>query len=176
MIIINNYHSFFFRQYNKLVIFDKDGTLVKDHGYVHKIEDFAWKSPGLELLKVASAQRACICVLSNQSGIEKKLYTKKQSIAFCKHLIRSARELNIEIKKIIICPHIENSAFYCNCRKPKIGMYLKLRKFNWAKKLDAIMIGNSSFDFEFSKNCGIPYLDVANIDSINQLSLFLNHK
>ena len=176
MIVINNYRIKFFRKYSKLVIFDKDGTLVKDSGYVHKIGDFEWNQTGLKLLESAARHGACICVISNQSGIEKKLYSKRQSVKFCKHLIHEARKLNIEIKKVIVCPHSKNSQFRCNCRKPNIGMFLKLKKFTWSRNLNSIMVGNSTSDFEFSKNCGIPYIDVAQKDSINQLNLFFKTK
>lgn len=176
MIVISNFRSKYKRRYSGLVIFDKDGTLVKDQGYVHKINDFEWNSSGLELLKIASLHKACICVMSNQSGIEKKLYSRYQSIKFCKHLIRKARELDIDIRKIIICPHKENSSHFCNCRKPEIGMYLKLRKYLWARNIKTIMVGNSATDFEFSKNCGIPYIDVGHRNSPAQMMKFLKIK
>ena len=173
MIIINNLRANFFAKYSKLVIFDKDGTLVVDPGYVHKISDFDWNPNGLKLLKLASANGACICVVSNQSGIENNFFSRRQSIKFCKHLIRMARKIDVQIKKIIICPHSSTSGLRCNCRKPNIGMFLKLRKYNWARDLDTIMVGNSVTDLAFSNHCGIPYIDVGERDCMVKLKRFL---
>lgn len=175
MIVINNFRAQTARKYSKLVIFDKDGTLIKDNGYVHKIVDFEWNFAGLELLKIAASNRACICVITNQSGIERDIYSKRDSVKFCKYLIRMARRINIDIKKVIICPHSARPVNQCECRKPNIGMFSKLMENPWAQNVDIIMVGNSESDLKFSENCGIPYLDVREKKAITQMNYFLEN-
>ena len=78
MILVRNKREIFRTKYTYLVCFDKDGTLVVDSGYVHKVKDFKWHDNGLNLLKIASQQNAAIVVITNQSGISNKIFTKKQ--------------------------------------------------------------------------------------------------
>jgi D-glycero-D-manno-heptose 1,7-bisphosphate phosphatase len=166
MILVRSKEQILKTKYTYLACFDKDGTLVVDSGYVHSLKDFQWHINGLELLKVASQQNAAIVVVTNQSGISKKIFTKKQSVLFAKHLIKKAREERIFIKLIVICPHGEETSHkMCDCRKPLPGMYLKIKSFSWAKNLKSIMIGNTDTDKKFAFNSGIEYLDVNNVDS-----------
>jgi D-glycero-D-manno-heptose 1,7-bisphosphate phosphatase len=166
MILVRNKRQIFKSKYTYLACFDKDGTLVVDPGYVHTLKDFQWHNNGLELLKIASQQKAAIVVITNQSGISKKIFTKKQSVLFAKHLIKKAKEERISIKLVVICPHSEGiNHMICNCRKPLPGMYLKVRSLSWAKGLKSIMIGNTDTDNKFAINSGIEYLDVNKIDS-----------
>jgi len=166
MILVRNKREIFRTKYTYLVCFDKDGTLVVDSGYVHKVKDFKWHDNGLNLLKIASQQNAAIVVITNQSGISNKIFTKKQSILFAKHLIKKAKEEKISIKLIIICPHSDKINYkICDCRKPSPRMYLKIKNLNWARNLKSIMIGNTETDEKFAINSGIEYLDVNDVNS-----------
>jgi D-glycero-D-manno-heptose 1,7-bisphosphate phosphatase len=166
MILVRNKREIFKTRYTYLVCFDKDGTLVVDPGYVHNLKDFQWHNNGLNLLKIASQQNAAIVVITNQSGISKNIFTKKQSILFARHLIKKARKEKISIKLIIMCPHSDKLNYkICHCRKPSPGMYLKVKSLNWARNLKSIMIGNTETDENFAINSGIEYLDVDNVYS-----------
>ena len=177
MITVPKYSIKFWQKYSHLVIFDKDGTLVEDPGYVYKISDFEWQPRGLNLLQIASNKKAAICVATNQSGIERKFFTKKESISFAKHLFREAQKLRINIKKIIICPHAENSPSNgCICRKPKAGMYEKIKRYKWAQNLETVMVGNSIVDRKFAVNCNIFYIDVNDENAPLRLQSFLTLK
>jgi D-glycero-D-manno-heptose 1,7-bisphosphate phosphatase len=162
-IIINvkNFRTLFLNNSKSIVIFDKDGTLVEDKGHVYKIEDFKWHENGLELLKISSKYKAAIFVMSNQPGIERGYYTRRNSIRFTKFLIKQARIEGIAIRNVFLCPHGGKDMFKnCNCRKPKIGMFLELMKFPWAQNLKVVMVGNSEVDRKFARNARITYIDV----------------
>lgn len=170
MILVRNNREIFKTKYTYLACFDKDGTLVIDSGYVHKLNDFKWHSNGLSLLRIASQQNAAIVVITNQSGISKKIFTKQQSISFAKFLIKKAKQEKISIKMVIICPHNDKEInVKCNCRKPSPGMHIKIKKFQWAKNLESIMIGNTNIDKSFAIRLGIKYLDVNNLESLKLL-------
>ena len=177
MILVTNKRAAFKKKYSYLACFDKDGTLVVDSGYVHKLQEFQWHSRGLNLLKIASQQNAAIVVITNQSGISKKIFTKRQSILFAKYLIKKAKEEKVSIKLVMICPHShEKNRENCNCRKPSTGMYLRVKNLKWAKNLESIMIGNTKIDKNFAINSRIAYLDVNNPESQKQLINWRNSK
>ncbi len=170
IINVRNYKSLFKTQYNSIVIFDKDGTLVEDDGYVYRLEDFKWKNIGIELLEIANKCNSAIVVMSNQPGIEKGFYSRKNSVKFAKYLIRQAEKINIRIRNVYLCPHAGSAkGTECNCRKPKIGMYLKLMNLYWARNLKIVMVGNSDSDKKFARNAGIKYLDVNSEDAKSKL-------
>lgn len=170
MIVVRNKKNFFKKKYNFLACFDKDGTLVIDSGYVHKIEDFQWHINGLKLLRIASQKNAAIVVVTNQSGISKKIFTKQQSIQFARYLMNKASQEKICIKLVIICPHDDDQYdAMCECRKPSPGMFVEVKRLKWARNLDSVMIGNTKTDKDFANSSKIAYLDVNNPDSVNLL-------
>lgn len=171
MILVRSKGQMFKSNYTYLACFDKDGTLVVDSGHVHSLKDFQWHNNGLNLLKIASQQKAAIVVITNQSGISKKIFTKKQSVLFAKYLMKKAKKEGIYIRLIVICPHSQEiNHMVCDCRKPLPGMYLKIKSLSWAKNLKSIMIGNTETDQKFAINSGIQYLDVNKSDSQKSLT------
>ena len=140
-----------------LAIFDKDGTLVKDNGFVHKVEDFKWNKTGLIILRISSLVNYSNFVVTNQSGIAKRMFTEKQCLDFCNFLQKEAKRKKCEIAEIYICPHLPNS---CECRKPKTLTFGKIKKKFENIPLNLIMIGNSKDDHDFAKNISANYVDI----------------
>ena len=60
---------------DKAIFYDRDGTLVEDPGYVHKIEDFKLLPGVVEGLKKLSKEFIFV-VITNQSGISRKIHTE----------------------------------------------------------------------------------------------------
>jgi HAD superfamily hydrolase (TIGR01662 family) len=140
-----------------LAIFDKDGTLVKDSGFVHKVEDFKWNLAGLIILRVSSLLNYSNFVVTNQSGIAKKKFTENQCLDFCNFLQKEAQRKKCEIAEIYICPHLPNS---CECRKPRTLTFSEIKKKFKDIPSNVIMIGNSKDDYNFAKNISANYVDI----------------
>ena len=99
----------------KAVFLDRDGTLNYDSNYVYRVEDLVilpWVAEGLHLLKSAWF---LLIIVTNQSGIERGLYTYEQFITFTQKL---GHEINITFDAIYCCPHHPEKK--CLCRKPNI--------------------------------------------------------
>ena len=58
----------------KAIFLDRDGTLIEDRGYVHKIEDLKLLPGIIEGLKILQHQ-FLLYIITNQSGIERGFYT-----------------------------------------------------------------------------------------------------
>ena len=58
----------------RAVFLDRDGTLNKDTGYVHRKEDWQWLPGVPEALKRLRAVGYVLVVVSNQSGIARGFY------------------------------------------------------------------------------------------------------
>ena len=100
---------------NKAVFLDRDGVLVEDNGYVHRIENFRIIQNVIEGLKKISKEYA-LFIVTNQSGISRGVYTQKDFEKFQSHLISELEKNGIKIKKTYHCPHTPEEK--CVCRKP----------------------------------------------------------
>ena len=109
------------------VFLDRDDTIVIDTGYVHELDDFAWRKGAEESLRLFSQLNLPIFVITNQGGIGRGFFTEAQMHAFNRKLLAEAYILGVEIKDIAFCPHhplavSEELRAPCRCRKPKPGM------------------------------------------------------
>ena len=143
----------------KAIFLDRDGTLIKDFGYIsskNQIEILDGVLNGLELFKKRNYD---LHVVSNQSGIARGLITFEEF-----------REVDFEFKKLFASQKVKfNSVSYCLhgpenkciCRKPNTGMLNEIVKnFCYVKK-NIAMIGNSDVDKGAAQNFGVLYSEVS---------------
>ena len=75
----------------RFVFVDRDGTLVEDPGFVHRIEDYAplaGAADGLRLLVEAGYR---IAIVTNQSGIGRGIFSAAQYEAFDAHCAATSK-------------------------------------------------------------------------------------
>ena len=135
----------------KAVFLDRDGTLVYDPGYVHKITDFKFLPGVVEGLKKLSKKFVFI-IITNQSGIGRGIHTEEDMHNFNKKLINELKKDGIEIKKIYHCPHTPQEV--CDCRKPSTK-YIKqaAKEFNIDIK-SSWVVGDHPHDVEMGIKAG----------------------
>lgn len=97
----------------KAIFLDRDGTVIEDTGYAHKIEDFFLFPEAVEGLKLLKDDYTFF-IITNQSGIGKGLFTVEDFIRFNNHLVETLAGYDITIEQTYFCPH--NGG--CDCRKP----------------------------------------------------------
>jgi histidinol-phosphate phosphatase family protein len=138
-------------KWKKAVILDRDGTLVEDHGYVHKTEDFKLLPGVVEGLKKLSKEFAFV-IITNQSGIGRGIYTKEDMDRFNKKLIDELKKEKIEIKRIYYCPHTPEEG--CRCRKPSTR-YIEDAALELGIDLQhSWVIGDHPYDIEMGVKAG----------------------
>ena len=135
----------------KAIFLDRDGTLVEDTRYTHKLEDFKLLSGVVGGLKNLSKEFSFI-IITNQAGIGKGMFTKEDMHNFNKKLVKELKKQDIEIKKIYYCPHAPEEA--CDCRKPSTK-YIKeaAKELNISIK-SSWAIGDKPIDIEMGKKAG----------------------
>jgi len=113
----------------KPVIFlDRDGTItVDEHGYTHKVEDFAFEQGAVRGLQKLQGKGYLLIMVTGQAGIGRGYYTEDDFRKFNDKLFSELRLNNIEIDAVYFCPHHPTAGkgvylLDCNCRKPKTGM------------------------------------------------------
>ena len=132
----------------KAILLDRDGVIIEEKEYAYKINDciiLPNSIKGLRLLK-----DFILIIVTNQSGIGRKIFTEKDYLNFNKYLIKELKANGIKISKSYFCPHVSKDN--CVCRKPKTKFLDEARKeFNIDIK-NSFMIGDKMSDFDFGRN------------------------
>ena len=134
----------------KAIFIDRDGVIIDDQGYVHKIEDFHLLPNSIEGLKLLKDYK--LFIITNQSGIGRGYYKYGDFLKFNNHLLNELKKYNIEIKKTYHCPHKPDEN--CECRKPKIKLLKDAEKEFGIDLKKSFVIGDQKSDFELGRNAG----------------------
>ena len=109
------------------VFLDRDGVLIHDYGYVHKVQDvklFEDVGPSLKKLK---QKGFILIVVTNQSGVARG-YFNLDDVEKCHQEIASQlSHFDVAIDRFLTCPHhpkgtVTNYSKVCDCRKPAPGL------------------------------------------------------
>jgi histidinol-phosphate phosphatase family protein len=130
------------------VLFDRDGTLVRDvpyNGDPDRVELMPGAAEAVDLLRTAGVP---VAVVSNQSGVARRLITTRQVAA-----------VNARIDTLVgpiaawqTCPH--GVADGCACRKPAPGMVHAAARTLGVAAHDCVVIGDIGADIEAARAAG----------------------
>ena len=167
--------SFFNRNYNKMLLLDRDGTLIKSvsNGYLYDATEVVLNPQILDAYKSLTESNFIPVVLTNQPQISfgKLTYAALDSIhsRIQRLLVHAGLK---EIYRFIHCPHHPHSGhknelnhlkFKCICRKPSTGMFSALKQTVNIDTANSIMVGDTINDESFAKAIGSKYYDINNI-------------
>ncbi|MDP3766365.1 MAG: D-glycero-beta-D-manno-heptose 1-phosphate adenylyltransferase [Nanoarchaeota archaeon] len=135
----------------KAIFLDRDGTLVHDEGFVHRVEDFRLIDNVVEGLKLLK-NKYLYFIVTNQAGVGTGKFTLSDLNKFNEHLSNALKNSGIEIKKIYYCPHtIEDN---CACRKPKTKFLFEAENEFGIDLKDSFVIGDKNTDCDMGKRAG----------------------
>ncbi len=180
---------------NRVVFLDRDGTIIKDKGYIHRIEDLEFLPSGINGLKTLQDNGYSLIITTNQAGIGKGFFSESDYFSFRNFLHDELKKQGVSISAEYFCPHHLHSGLggymvNCDCRKPKHGMLeTAANDFNLDLK-ECWMIGDKSSDIGAGKNAGCKTIHVLTgrekspisdsdfiaIDLIEAAKYILNHK
>jgi D,D-heptose 1,7-bisphosphate phosphatase len=145
---------------NKGLILDRDGVIIEDVGFPHKISQLKFCEGSIEALHLACSLGYKIVVVTNQSGIARGLFSIRDYKLFQDYLITQLLEKGIRISNTYFCPHlpegwVEEYSMDCNCRKPKPGMIqAALKDFNLDPK-ESLVVGDRISDVVAGMRAGV---------------------
>jgi histidinol-phosphate phosphatase family protein len=137
---------------SRFVFIDRDGTLVRDLGYTHRIEDYELLpgvAAGLRRLLDAGYRLA---VITNQSGIGRGYYSVEQYAGFQAHLTSDLARQGVAIEASYFCPHQPEAD--CPCRKPRPALLHRAERELGADLARSWVIGDSAIDVELAERGG----------------------
>lgn len=130
-----------------LVIFDRDGTIVRDGIFDPTGIDLIDGVVDAMLLLQNAGYR--LCIASNQQGIGLGYFGYRDFIDGNRILLRKLGAAGISIAKIYFCPH--SFADVCDCRKPAPGMIKSAMLDQGVAAARTFVVGDSSADIEAAK-------------------------
>jgi D-glycero-D-manno-heptose 1,7-bisphosphate phosphatase len=149
----------------KCVFLDRDGVINKDRGdYTYRVEDFQLIAGVTEAIKELRAAGYLLIVLTNQAGISKGIYTKKDMEA-CHNVLQKAT--NHAIEHIYYCPY-HSIITESLCRKPGTLMIERAIAKYGIDTSKSWLIGDAERDIECGMKMGLKTIRIA--DPPNQPS------
>src|SRR3989339_1735409 len=147
---------------NKAILLDRDGTINVDKKYVCRVEDFEFMPGGVDAMKRLYDAEYTLCVVTNQSGIGRGVYTLKDMRSVHDYMFDELKKAGEDIRGLFYCPHSPEEN--CKCRKPEAGL-LELAIRNFDIDVDAsYMIGDNLKDVEAGKRVGLNTIRVGDYD------------
>lgn len=143
----------------RAVFIDRDGTINDNKdGYVHKIEKFEFLPGVIEGLKKLSKTDYLLIIITNQSGIGRGIYTHDDFQKLNKWLLNEFKYKGIKISKIYHCPHQPNAN--CDCRKPRIGLFLRAVQDFGISLNKSWLVGDSDSDVIAGREANIKTIKI----------------
>jgi D-glycero-D-manno-heptose 1,7-bisphosphate phosphatase len=86
------------------VFLDRDGVINYDYGHIFKFKDFKFKPGIIKTLRFLSKKKIYIFIVTNQAGIAKGLYTKKDFYILHRRIKKYLVNKKIFINDVKFCP------------------------------------------------------------------------
>jgi histidinol-phosphate phosphatase family protein len=151
----------------RAVLFDRDGTLNRDGGYVHKPADLSLMPGAAEAIRAVNDSGALAIVVTNQSGIARGLYDNAAVHGFHAAMQAELARAGAHIDSLYLCPfHEDGSVPELTVkdhpdRKPSPGM-IRRAILDWdIDKTGAALIGDKDSDVAAGEAAGIAAFKVA---------------
>lgn len=134
------------------VFLDRDGTLLADPGYLHRVEDYHLLAGVVEGLRTLQDAGFGLAIVTNQSGIGRGYFTREQFDTLQAHLIADLGQHGVRVDGSYFCPHVPDAG--CDCRKPATGMLRRAEAELGADLANSWVIGDAASDVELARRAG----------------------
>jgi D-glycero-D-manno-heptose 1,7-bisphosphate phosphatase len=152
---------------DKVVILDRDGTLVIDRGYLGDAAGLEFEPGAAEGLNWLYSHGYRLVVITNQSGVGRGLFTLERLEEMNARLRVMVEDVGARLEGIYYCPHAPDSS--CACRKPALGLLTRAVADLGFDPAMAIMVGDKESDIEFGHRAGATTVLIAANEPVAQL-------
>ncbi len=135
--------------HGRMVLLDRDGTIVVDRGYLDSAAGLEFLPGAAEGLRLLYAQGYQLAVITNQSGIGRGMFPLERLHEMNARLTTMVREAGARLEGIYFCPHAPEEK--CDCRKPAPGLITQAAAELKFDPRTAVVIGDKDSDIE----CGL---------------------
>jgi D-glycero-D-manno-heptose 1,7-bisphosphate phosphatase len=123
---------------------DRDGTLVREVGYLADPADLELLPGVADALRSLQAAGLVLIVISNQSGVGRGFFPERRVHEAMGRLRELLRAQGIELDAIYFCPHRPEGG--CPCRKPRPGLLERAAEDQLIALRRSVMVGDKLLD------------------------------
>jgi D-glycero-D-manno-heptose 1,7-bisphosphate phosphatase len=135
------------------VFLDRDGVLIEERNYLHRVEDVVFLTGVVAALKRLSDAGLKLFIVSNQSGVGRGYFTLADVERVNEHLRRELAREGVRLEKIYIAPEAPGQP--SRGRKPSPQFLFDARaEFN-LNLAESFMVGDKLIDLECGWNAGV---------------------
>ena len=149
---------------DKVVILDRDGTLVVDRSYLDDPAGLQFETGAAAALKLWQVHGYRLIVITNQSGVGRGLFPLERVEAMNARLHTMVAALGSRLERIYYCPHHPEAG--CRCRKPALGLLTQAAAELRFEPRRAVVIGDKESDIEFGQRAGAKTILIARVEPI----------
>ena len=142
------------------VFFDRDGTIIKEVGYLSRLEDMELLPGAGKAIRFLNQKGIMTIVVTNQSGVARGLFSEDLVRKVHAQLQKALQQEGAFLNRLYYCPHHpehgdEKYRKDCFCRKPNIGMLQKAARDMNIDLGRSYLIGDTMKDVETAGNGGM---------------------
>jgi len=149
---------------DKVVILDRDGTLVLDRGYMDDPALLEFEPGAADALRWWHEHGYRMVVITNQSGVGRGYFSAERAEEMNVRLHAMVEALGFRLERIYYCPHRPDAG--CNCRKPALGLLRQAAFELGFNPRRTVVIGDKESDIEFGQCAGAKTILIADDSSI----------
>jgi D-glycero-D-manno-heptose 1,7-bisphosphate phosphatase len=137
---------------DKVVILDRDGTIVIDRGYLADPDRLEFMPGAPEALRWLCKHGYRLVVITNQSGVGRGFFTISHVEAMNARLHAMVESAGATLTKIYYCPHAPEAN--CACRKPSLALMEQAATELKFEPYNSVVVGDKESDVEFGRRAG----------------------
>lgn len=136
------------RETRAAIFIDRDGTLIRDTGYVGRPDDVELMPGAALALRIAHNRQLPVVVVTNQSGIARGKFTERDYEAVHQRMSSLLAEFGAFVDAEYHCPHHPDFTGPCDCRKPGVALFERAARDHGIDPAISVFIGDRWRDIE----------------------------
>ena len=141
------------------VFVDRDGTLIRDVGYLCREEQLEILPRVPEALRLLKEKGYKVVVITNQSAVARGRLTESLLAEIHRELLRRLARSGAQVDGVYYCPHHPTEGFtpykaICDCRKPNTGLIRRAAAELGVAISHSYVVGDQSTDMELAARSG----------------------
>jgi D-glycero-D-manno-heptose 1,7-bisphosphate phosphatase len=143
----------------RAVFLDRDGTMIRDVGYLSRVEEMEWLPGAIEAVRLFNQAGFIVCVVTNQGGIG--LGVSDEATV---HLVHQTMDRDLSAGGALVdgwyfCPHHPRAVspelrVACECRKPRPGLVLAAQRAHGIDLRASFVVGDKAIDLGLATAVG----------------------
>jgi D-glycero-D-manno-heptose 1,7-bisphosphate phosphatase len=140
-------------KFSRALFVDRDGTLNPDFHYLRDADRLELYRGVGEALSLAHDHGFKVICVTNQSGIERGLYTDADVHRIHRRVNELLRPHRAKVDAFYYCPHVPETG--CDCRKPRTLLFRQAAEDFGVEFRTSAMVGDRPLDVEAGRSLGM---------------------